>query len=57
MKKRYAVEDEERRTIPMSFKMKPSHHARLIEMAKAEDRSKTSLIERMVVEYFRKNKV
>lgn len=57
MKKRYAVDDEERRTVPMCFKIKPSHHEKLTDLAKKEDRSITSLMERMIVSYFKKNKV
>lgn len=56
MKSRYAVDDEERRTIPMSFKIKPSHYAILKKRAEKEDRTVTSIIERALVLYFNKSK-
>jgi hypothetical protein len=57
MKIRYALDDEERRTIAISFKMKASHYDKLIKLSKEEDRSKTSLMERALVEYFKKKKL
>ena len=54
---RYSVDDDERRSKAMSFKMKPSHYARLIKLSKKEDRTVTALIERAIVAYLTKYKV
>lgn len=56
MKNRYAIDDEERRTKPISFKMRPSHYEQLLKQARFEDRSITSIIERALIFYFKKHK-
>lgn len=57
MRERYAVDDDERRTHAMSFKIKPSHFEKLTRLAKKEDRSKSAIIEKCMVEYFKKMKI
>ena len=54
-KRLYAIDDEEKRTIQKSFKVRPSVNEKLTELAKKEDRSYSSIIERALVYYFENN--
>lgn len=56
MYKRYATDEEERRSHPMSFKIKPSHFDRLEKLSRKEDRSKSAIVERALTDYFKKMK-
>ena len=55
-KRLYAIDDEEKRTIQKSFKVRPSVNEKLTELAKKEDRSYSSIIERALVYYFENKK-
>lgn len=54
MQRRYAIDDEERRVMPVSLKMKPSQHETLQKHCSKNGRSKTYVIEKALELYFNK---
>jgi predicted DNA-binding protein len=57
MKTRYAVDEDERRTRAISFKMKPTHFDLLKKLSKDEGRTITYIMEKAIERYFKEVKV
>jgi len=57
MKKIIADGIEERRTLPITFKIRPSYKDKLITEANKQDRTISAVIERALTEYFKIKKV
>lgn len=53
MRKRYAVDDEERRTISICVKLKPSHYDKLEKLIKRDDITRTWIMEKALLHYFK----
>ena len=51
--RRYAVDDEERRTIGVSVKMKATPYKELLSIAKKDGRSMTWLIEKALMAHYK----
>lgn len=56
MRNNYSIDDDERRTVGTSIKLRPSHNKMLVELAKKEGKSKTYIIERALVAFLRAKK-
>lgn len=53
MRKRYAVDDEERRTISICVKLKPSHYDKLEKLIKRDEITRTWIMEKALLHYFK----
>jgi predicted transcriptional regulator len=51
--KQYQVDEDERRSKSMTFRIKPSYRVKLEKLCKNEERSITYMIERALTDYFK----
>ncbi len=56
LRRTYSNEDEEKRSIALSFRIRPTLHETLEQYSRKQGRTKTYIIEKALIHYFKSNK-